>query len=303
MQQAKLDYWPQRRLRDGTIYYLVKHGTYEYLPDYQVSGWAGRGKTLDKLTPEQRASPSCPRPEGHMVPRSAIATNRSRRRSRLYWTIDMMCVVGEDGRERYFRASRRSSRHAWRRLWVIEKLTLGRADFTDTPGSFPHDPHHRSRHPFSCWSGSARGHLPGERVVVRAQLLSGGRALGPIDRWSITLNNHAAAAFTACSLSTRPVQIWYENRRAWVLVRDGGFCAAFHRLPGIARGLASPLPLCGRLVKDMEAHTHLGLPAAGGTALAGLLTNYLAIDGCGPPYMDFGKPAGSMTTREATGTR
>lgn len=296
VQQAKLDYCPNDASRWNTIYYLVKHGTYEYLPDYQVSWMGGRGKTLDKLTPEQRRIAELPSDQKDTW--FKIGDRYYQKPSEIppFWTIDMIRVVGEDGRERYFSSKPPLFPTCVAGVvWLIEKLTLGRADFTDTPWFII-----RTTliivHviPFLVLVWILRGYIyrASESWFVRSFCLAA-VALGTyLTAWSITLNNHAAAAFTALLAVHATVQIWYENRRAWYWFAMAGFCAAFTACLELPAGLLAVALCAALLVVDWRRTLAFGLSAAAVPAVAGLLTNYLAIGRLKPAYMDFGKPGG-----------
>ncbi len=296
VQQGKLDYCPNDASRWNTIYYLVKHGTYEYLPEYRVSWTGGRGKTLDQLTPEQRLIAELPADRKDTWFKIGERYYQKPWEIPPFWTIDLVRVVGEDGRERYY-----SSKPPLLAtcvagvVWLIEKLTLGRADFAETPWFII-----RTTliivHviPFLVLVWILRGyiHRATDSCFVRSFCLAA-VALGTyLTPWSITLNNHVAAAFMALLAVHSAVRIWYDGRREWYWFALAGFCAAFTACLELPAGLLAVALCAALLVKDWKRTVTIGLLAAAVPAVAGLLTNYLAIGRLKPAYMDFGKPGG-----------
>lgn len=308
LQQQKLDYCPNDASRWNTVYYLVKHGTYEYLPDYKVWWMGGRGKTLDQLRPEPeelaRLGPE-ERAKAEKLPTRkeyAIKVGEKYYRSPAevppFWTIDLIAFRDKDNKDVYHYYSSKPPLLPTclaGLVWLAEKVSGGRVDIATTPWFVI-----RSTLilvqviPFLIMVWLVRQHVfrLSEAPFVRAFCVAAA-ALGTyLTAWSITLNNHVIAATTGMVAVHAALRIWYDGRRQWYWFALAGFFSAFTAAIELPAGLLAAGLFLALLAKDWRRTLVAGLAAAAIPAAAALITNHLATGSVMPAYTEKDIPGG-----------
>lgn len=257
-------YCPNDGSRWNTVYYLVEHGTYEYLPNH--GAW---------WSPEEYDHPT-------QIPP--------------FWTIDMIRVVGPDGEDHYY-----SSKPPLLPtmvagvVWLIEQASFGAADFKLHPWFITRTALiivHVIPLLVMLWIVQGYINRATDSLIVRNFCLAAA-ALGTyLTAYAITLNNHVAAAVTAMLAIHAGVRIWYDGHRAWYWFAMAGFFGAMTPCLELPAGLLAVALLVALLYKDPRRTLLIGVPAAAMVTAAALFMNDLAVGRIKPAYMDFGKPGG-----------
>ncbi|HOW73646.1 MAG TPA: hypothetical protein PKY77_23855 [Phycisphaerae bacterium] len=308
LQQQKLDYCPNDASRWNTVYYLAKHGTYEYLPDYTVSWTNGRGRTLDQLRPEPEHLAKL-EPEERLKAEKLplhkeypfkIGQKYYKNPSEVppFWTIDMIAFRDKENAEVYHYYSSKPPMLPTclaGLVWVMEKASGGRIDFATTPWLVIRSTLILVQAiPFLIMVWLIRQHIfrLSESPFVRAFCLAAA-ALGTyLTAWSVTLNNHVIAATTGMVAVHAALRIWYDGRRQWYWFALAGFFSAFTAAIELPAGLLAVSVFLALLAKDWRRTLIAGLSAALIPATAALVTNYLATGSVIPAYTEKGISGG-----------
>ena len=304
-----LDYCPNDASRWNTVYYLVEHGTYEYLPDYNVF-WmkTSRGKLPDELRPEPDELAKLDldaRIKAEKLPSRKeypikIGQRYYKTPSEMppFWTIDLIAFRDKSNKDLYHYTSSKPPLLPTciaGMVWLAEKVSGGRIGFAATPWFVI-----RSTLiliqviPFLIMVWLIRGHIYrfSESPFVRGFCLAAA-ALGTyLTAWSVTLNNHVIAASTGMFAVHAVIRIWYDGRRQWYWFALAGFFSAFTAAIELPAGLLAVGVFLALLAKDWRRTLIVGLTAALIPAAAGLATNYLATGSVKPAYNEKGIPGG-----------
>jgi hypothetical protein len=287
LQQQKLDYCPNDASRWNTVYYLVEHGTYEYLPEHGAWWNTKKSKnfpadfagtlpfwTIDMVAKKDDAGhyhfysskpPLLPTCLAGIV---LVIENVSKAVDAVFGSV----VSQVAGRDVSLEADYRT--HPWFIMrttliltqaipFMIFVVLVGRQilDWTNSPFAR-----------YFCIAAAALGTY--------------------LTPWSITLNNHVIAAFTVFIAVHATLRIWYDNRREWywfVLAGLFGAFAATMELPALSLAVAVLVAIAA---KDPVRGGTLGLIPALLVFGAALLTNWLAMGTIKPAYAEFGVPGG-----------
>lgn len=304
LQQPNPSYCPNDASRWNTVYYLVQHGTYEYLPDH--GAWWNtkqKGPFMDRLP---------------------------------FWTIDMVAKKGPDGTYHYY-----SSKPPLLPT-IAAGIVLGIEKTSDLlkpvlapallavtgekglvasvaraePGTYgASDPAqgdswidfriHRwfvmratlillQAVPFMIFIWVlARYMREATDSIYTRYFCVAVAALGTyLMPYSITFNNHVIGAFTALFAIYAALRVWYDGRREWYWFALAGFFASLTATMELPAASLLAAVLLGLLIKDWKQTLAFALlPAV--IPVAGLLyTNYEALGTFWPAYADFGKPGG-----------
>lgn len=283
LQQQKLDYCPNDASRWDTVYYLVEHGTYEYLPERDT--WWNRKKPTSPFE----------------VPP--------------FWTIDLVAKKDAAGNYHYYSSKppllptmaagivlgieKTSALLKPILKPVAEAFTLREiplvADYKQHPWFIMRTTLIILQAiPFMLFVW-VLGRYVRERTesAFVAHFCIAVAALGTyLTPWSITFNNHVPAAFAALFALVATARIWYDGRREWYWFAAAAFFAALAatmELPAAALGVAVLLAL---LIRDWKRTLLFAVIPAAIPIAAGLYTNYLAMGTIRPAYSDFGVVGG-----------
>ncbi len=258
--------------RWNTVFYLVEHGTYEYLPDHDASEMIMRYRA--------RVGPHPDRP-WHIPP---------------FYTIDMVGQQAEDGTWHYY-----SSKPPFLPtvlagvVLLIQKLSFGTLEFNTNPFFFIRTTLILTQViPLLIGLWLIRSHLPrlpNTPFVTHfsiATVMIGTYLTG----WSVTLNNHIPAAWAVMFALHAAIRIVYDGRREWYWFTIAGFFAAFAACCDLPAGLLAVSLFVILLYKDRLLTLAAGLPAALVPTFVALLVNYLAIGSLLPAYADIHREGG-----------
>ena len=250
--------------RWNTVYYLVEHGTYEFLPDHGTNWTRKKGKWPEEIGP---------------LP-----------------TVDMIRIVDGQGGDHYYSSKPPLLPTCLAGVvWLIEKVTFGTADFQHHPVTITRTTLILVQViPLLVCMWLLRQHLYrcSESPFVRAfgmAVIAFGTYLTP---WAVALNNHVIAACTAMFTLHAFVRIWYDGRREWYWFALAGFFAAFTAATELPAGLLAVILFIALLVKDRRRTLTAALPAALVPLAAALCTNYLATGSLLPAYLQIHKEGG-----------
>ncbi|MBI4578699.1 MAG: hypothetical protein HY718_03300 [Planctomycetes bacterium] len=260
LERPKIWYTVNDASRWNTIYYLVQHGTYEFLPlsREQLPKWANRP------SPAKDPDPADP---GN-VP--------------VLWTIDMIRVDGKLCSPKPPLLPTVLAGVAW----ITQKVSG--CTFQDNPRVIVRTILIVAQViPLAIGLVLLRRHVfritesPFARNFAMAAAAFG-TYLTP---WSVTLNNHVIAACTGMIAVDAFVRIWYDERREWYWFALAAFFAAFTAATELPAGLLMVVVLAGLLIRDRRRTLGVGLIAAAVPIAAALYTNYLVTGGIKPAYM------------------
>lgn len=264
LQQPAPYYGSNDASRWNTVYYLVEHGTYEYLPDHGRNWMHKKGKGIEFFPP---------------MP-----------------TIDMIRIVDEQGSDHYYSSKPPLLPTCLAGVvWLIEKLSFGSVDFQDQPLVVTRITLILVQViPLLICMWLLRQHLYrcSDSPFVRAfglAVIVFGTYLTP---WAVTLNNHVIGACSALFALHAFMRTWYDGKRHWYWFACAGFFAAFTAAVELPAGLLAVALFVALLVKDRYRTLTVGLPAALLPTLAALVTNYLAVGSLLPAYTQIHKPGG-----------
>ncbi|HON68843.1 MAG TPA: hypothetical protein PLS23_20355 [Phycisphaerae bacterium] len=260
LQRSRLMDSPNDSSRWNTVYYLVEHGTYEYLPiPREQVPWAIRGTKEGEL-------PLWDTP--------------------VLWTIDMIRVDGKMYSSKppllptvlagvAWIAQKVTGQTFHENPWLIQRIILIVCQVL----------------PFVAMLLIVRRHVfrATESVWVRHFAMAVacfGTLLTP---WLITLNNHVIAAATGLIALDAAIRIWYEGRREWYWFTIAGFFAAFTASIELPAGLLAVILFVALLMKDHRRTLIAGLIPALIPACAALYTNYLVTGQLMPAYESWDK--------------
>jgi len=250
--------------RWNTVYYLVEHGTYEFLPDHGRDWSRKKGALPEFIAP---------------LP-----------------TIDMIRIVDDQGGDHYYSSKPPLLPSCLAGVvWLIEKLSFGSVDFQE--------------HPFivirttlifvqvipllvCMWLLRQHLYRYSDSPFVRTfglAVIAFGTYLTP---WAVTLNNHVIAACTTLFALEAILRIWYDARREWYWFALAGFFAAFTAAIELPAGLLAVSLLVAMFAKDRRRTLTVAVPAALVPAIAGFVTNYLAVGSVLPAYLQVHKEGG-----------
>lgn len=257
LHRSQLIYSPNDSSRWNTIYYLVEHGTYEYL---EVDApWAIRS---DK--PSQ-------------IPKPVL------------WTIDMIMVDGK----LYSSKPPLLPTMLAGVAWVTQKVT-GQT-FHENPVFLERTILIVAQViPFAIMLVLLRRHLfratesPFARQFAMA-VACFGTLLTP---WVVTLNNHVIAAATGMIALDAAIRISFEGRREWYWFALAGFFAAFTACIELPAGLLAVILFAALLVKDYKRTLIAGLIPALIPTAAALYTNHVVTGRLMPAYESWNEPGG-----------
>ena len=259
MHRPHLAYSPNDASRWDTVYYLVQHGTYEFLPDETVK-WAQRSR--DPL-------------EGNNRP--------------VLWTIDLVRIDG-----RYYSSKPPLLPTVLAGVvWVAQKAT-GWTMHDDPLPLMRIALLITQTLPFAVMLVLLRSHIwrACESAAVRNVSMAAicmGTYLTP---WQISLNNHVVAAATGLFAVHAAMRIWYDDRREWYWFALAGFFAAFTACVELPAGLLA-VGLFLILLASGPAHTlTAGMVGAFIPTFTALYTNYMVTGRLLPAYESFGKSLG-----------
>jgi hypothetical protein len=260
LHRSHLIYSPNDSSRWNTIYYLVQHGTYEYLPvTVKDVPWAIQDEKPSKITKP------------------------------LLWTIDMIMVDGK----LYSSKPPLLPTVLAGLTWVTQKVT-GQT-FHENPWFIERTILIVAQViPFAVMLVLLRRHLfrASESPFVR-QFAMGVACFGTLlTPWVVTLNNHVIAAATGMIALDAAIRIWFEGRREWYWFTMAGFFAAFTACIELPAGVLAVILFAALLVKDYKHTLIAGLiPALLPTAVA-LYTNHVVTGQLMPAYESIDEPGG-----------
>ena len=259
---------PHYGVNDGsrwnTVYYLVEHGTYEYLPDHDA-WWGNPYPTSPAEVPPFR-------------------------------TIDMIRVPDAQGQQHYY-----SSKPPFLPtclagvVWLIEKATFGAADFRKHPyfiirttlilvQVIPL---------FVCfWMILKYIRRQDDTPFVRNFCAAAVTFGTYLTAWVVTLNNHTIAACAAFLTVYTAIRICYDDQRQAYRFAVVGFGAVFTAFCELPAGLLAIALLTILLMKDQRKTLLFGLPAAALPTAVGLYANYVVTGSILPAYVQIHKKAG-----------
>jgi hypothetical protein len=288
-----LAYCPNDGARWNTVYYLVVHHTYEYLPKHGA-WWSTKPVIQPRDLPP-------------------------------FFTIDMVATKDANGGYHYFSskppllptcaagvviaiekisALAEPAVHWLYRHVVARDLTLdgdgGRK--LPTRASFRYTPHFiipvtlilLQAVPFMIFLWIMARHM-GESTdsPFARDFCIAAAALGTfLAPWSITFNNHVIAAFAALFAIHAAMRIWYDEHRGWRWFASAGFFAGLLctlELPGLALTVAI---LAALAWKDWRRALTVGVIFAAIPIAAHFYTNYLQLGSFVPAYADLRTPGG-----------
>lgn len=265
LHRSQIIYTVNDASRWDTVYYLVQHGTYEFLPlsKEQMPDWA--------IRPEGDPDPADP----GSVP--------------VLWTIDMIRVGDRicSPKPPLFPTVLAAI------AWVTQEVSG--ATFQENPLVIV-----RTclivaqilplgvclllirRHVFMLTESPFARHF----ALLAACL---GTFLTP---WSLTLNNHVVAACTGMVALDAVLRIWYEGRREWYWFALAAFFAAFTAATELPAGLLAAAVMLAMLVKDVKRTLIFGVVAAAFPTAGYFYTNYLVTGTFKPAYATKFEPGG-----------
>lgn len=281
LQRKNLMDSPNDSSRWNTVYYLLQHGTYQYLPVRDVP-WAVRGTKDDSDLPLWDTP--------------------------VLWTIDMIMVDGK----LYSSKPPLLPTVLAGVGWCVQKVT---------GQTFQENPWFIQRAllilmqviPFAIMllilrrhlvrlaeraGGAAEeeelekkaGKMPVPQVAHFAMAVACfGTLLTP---WIITLNNHVIAAATGLIALDAAIRIWFEARREWYWFTLAGFFAAFTASIELPAGLLAVVLFVALLAKDYKRTLIAGLLPAIIPTAAALYTNHIVTHQLMPAYESWNKPGG-----------
>jgi hypothetical protein len=257
LERSRIFYTVNDASRWDTIYYLVQHGTYEFLPlgKDQMPGWANR-------------PPGEPtRDDPGSVP--------------VLWTIDMICVHGKLCSPKppllptilagiAWVTQKASGQTFQEHPLVIVRTILIVAQVL----------------PLALALALLRRHV--RRMTDSPFALNFTMAAACfatyLTPWSITLNNHVVAAWMGMIAVDAAIRVWYEGRREWYWFAIAGFFAALTAATELPAGLLAVAVMLALLVRDAKRALLAGAVAAAIPTAAFLYTNYLVTGGIRPAY-------------------
>jgi len=250
--------------RWNTVYYLVEHGTYEFLPDH--GAWWGH-----------------PRPER---PRDIPP----------FATIDMIALGDSTGAYHYY-----SSKPPFLPtvlagvVLAIEKLTLGRADFRLHPWFVIRTTLIVVQVvPMLIAFWLIRGHFQRYRSCgfVYGFSLAAVMLGTYLTAWAVTLNNHVIAAATGLFAVHAMIRIWYDGRREWYWFGLSGLFGKMTAAIELQDGMLAAAVMLLMLVKDWRRAVAWAVPTALAVTAVALYTNYLVMGSIWPAYTEVFKAGG-----------
>jgi hypothetical protein len=280
--------------RWNTVYYLVTHHTYEFLPDHHT--WWQKRKGSDR-----------PRDWWPFSTIDMVATKDAQGKYHYYSSKPPLlatCVAGVViGIEKVSAAIEPAVR------WVYERTSTrplspdgDAAKGLPTRVTFQNTPYFIipatlilvQAIPFLLfvWVIAKQFRESTESAFVRNFCIAVA-ALGTyLTPWSIGLNNHVLGAFAVLFAAHAGLRVWYDGKREWywfaVAGLMGGFAVAME-LPALA---FAAVILVGLIWKDWRRGLLIGLTCAAIPIAADLLTNYLELGTLQLAYADVGKQGG-----------
>jgi len=268
-QRDALIYSPNDASRWDTVYYLVEHGTFEFMPGIDVP-WAQRWGPTAKMSWAKETDPRV-----WDLP--------------VFWTIDMIRVDGKYYSSKppllptcvagiVWAAQKVTGQTFHENPWLMERIVLVLVQVL----------------PFVVFLLLLRHHVwrltdsPYARNFCMAAAAFG-TYLTP---WLITFNNHVIAAGTAMVAVHAAIRIWYDGKRQWWWFAIAGFFAAFTASIELPAGLLAVALFVALLVRDYRRTLTAGLIAAAIPTAAALYTNYLVTGSLSPAYASIGDKAG-----------
>lgn len=110
--------------------------------------------------------------------------------------------------------------------------------------------------------------------------------------WVVTINNHVPAAALSMITLDAAIRIWYEGRREWYWFTIAGFFAALTAAFELPAGLLAVTLFVLLLIVDARKTLKFGLVAAIIPAAAALTTNYIVTGQLMPAYESWNRPGG-----------
>ena len=287
--REKPDHCPNDASRWNTVFYLVEHGTYEYLPDWEASWTGGKGKLETEMSEEDRKQrPFHIGEKWYKSPQDIMP----------FWTIDFVSFEDEDGTRHYY-----SSKPPFLPTCVagvvmaLEKLTGW--NFKDQKY-----PWHLMRVtliivqmvPFLIFISlmAKRVRTQSDSAWVRNFCVAAAALATFLTPYLTTLNNHVMAACAVMVAVYAFMKIWYDGRRGAVWFLLAGFFAAVAaalELPAVSLLVCV---LCLLMTKNARKTLMVALPAALLVVAAVLLTNWWGTGGrmLTPVYGQLGEEGG-----------
>lgn len=243
--------------RWATVYYLVEHGTYEFLPDIDTY-WRTRSgnaiwdvpvlSTIDMIKIGDHYYSSKP----PLLPTCLAG---------FVWVLQEITGDTFHNNPTFFTRSA---------LLAFQVLPLGVALF--------------------LLRSYFRRVTDSEFVVTFAVAAA---SLGTyLTAWAITLNNHVIAASTSMIALYAALRIWYDGDRRWYWFALAGFFAALTASVELPAGLLAVGLFVGLLMKAPSRTLTIGLISAAIPTAAALYTNYLVTGSIVPAYASFSEEAG-----------
>ncbi len=289
-----LDYCPNDASRWSTIYYLVEHGTYAFLPEHGAQFRNVRTIDPAKLTPAQRQK--LVTVDGRYYESSMFVP--------VFATIDMVLRRGDgyeirDATGQTARGRLISSKPPLLPtclagvVWFLEKATG--ADFREDPWFIMRTTLVLAQGiPFLLFvyvmSLQVR-RLTNSAFVRNFCIVAAGLATY-LTPWTATLNNHVFAAFFGAFALHATIEIWYGGRRAWYWFGIAGFCSAFAATNELPAALLTAAVLAALIYIAPTQALLYGVPTAAVPIIAFFVTNYIATGSLSPSYAGFGVKGG-----------
>jgi hypothetical protein len=250
--------------RWNTVYYLVEHGTYEFIPNH--GAWWGHPK------------PALPRD----IPP--------------FGTIDMIRIPDAQGRDHYY-----SSKPPFLPtclagvVLLIEKATFGAADFRQHPWFVIRTTLILTQVvPLLVAFWLIRRHILrcDDSPFVHAFSLAAVTLGTYLTAWAVTLNNHVIAAAACMFAAHAMIRIWYDANRQWYWFALAGFMSAFTAATELPAGLLAVAVMVLMFCKDRRRTLAAAVPAALVPTAVFICTNLLANGRILPAYTEVYKPGG-----------
>jgi hypothetical protein len=270
LQHRQLNYGVNDGSRWNTVYYLVEHGTFEYLPDHGAEHFARYGASRG--------------------PHSERPSNRPP-----FYTIDMIGMRDADGWHYFSSKPPFIPTYLAGVVLLIEQASFGTLDFVEQPFLFIRTTLVLTQLIpllvclWLIWSHQRDSERSPWLACFCLAAITLGTYLTP---WAVTLNNHVIAGCTAMFALHAAIRILYDGRRGWGWFAAAGFFAAFTACCELPAGLFAVILFVALLVKDRYRTLAIGLPAAAVPTFVALLTNYLVVGSVLPAYADINEAGG-----------
>ncbi len=264
--RRKLDHGANDASRWNTVYFLVEHGTYEYLTDWWLPWNHGKGKKAEQITPEQREKWIHIGEKYYEPPYGIFAIAP-------FFTVDMVKIDG-----RYLSAKPTLL------ATCLAGVVLALQFFTGY--TFAANPWFILRTtliltqvlPFLAFLWVMRHHFNRQSasLFVRNFCIATAALATYLTPYLVTLNNHVVGAMAATFAIHAAIRVWYDGKRAWYWFALAGFFAAFAASVELFAVLLAAAIFVALLFKSPAKTLSVGLLAAMIPAGVAIGTNVVA---------------------------